>query len=206
MKTLKSIFALVITSLFVVAIVISFPGCSKETPMQPQLTADPDLVDLTGKPIKETVIDPEPATNTDYPQYGEATCRYAKNYGEYFGILLKTPNNSNFWVDNWSLTPPEVTRTGAAVTITMEIDISPDGNELVFTFGPSGCKFSPAARVIMDYSDLVFGESDSAPDLFLVDEQGNYIAEDPQNYEVDTLNKWIYLYIPHFSRYSLIRR
>ena len=87
----------------------------------------------------------------------------------------------------------------------MKIDLAPDGSQLEFTFGPSGCKFDPEAQVIFDYTDLKVSDGD-IPVLYLVDEKGNYIEEDPQNYKVDTLNKWIYLYIPHFSRYSLIRR
>ena len=211
MKTLKSTIALITTSLLVVALIVAFPGCSKDSPMGPQLGADQDIAHLSKKPVKEAVIEPvspdDPLAKFNYPQYGEATLKFARKYGQYFGAMLKTPNNSSFMIYNWSLTPPSG-REGLPVTITMKIEMSPDQDELMFTFGPSGCQFAPEAQVIMDYSDLVISgdDDDSVPSLFLVDENGNYIPEDEQNYKVDIFNKWIYLYVPHFSRYSLIRR
>ena len=70
-------------------------------------------------------------------------------------------------------------------------------NELTFTFDPHDCQFNPSARVYLNYKDLGI----DVPVLYYIDENGNYIQQNPD--EIDVTNRNVILYIDHFSRYAI---
>lgn len=96
-----------------------------------------------------------------------------------------------------ALTPPAGTPYGAPVTITMQVEKDAVNNELLFTFGPSGCAFDPPAEVWLDYADLSLTDVK----LYLIDEDENYIEQTP--YDIDSQGKRMSLLIHHFSRYAV---
>ena len=95
------------------------------------------------------------------------------------------------------MTPPPGTPERARVTLTMLVEKDKDRMELIFTFGPSGCQFSPAGEVWLDWKDL---HSEEAT-LYYIDENGAYIPQTPDH--VDKQGRRMKIYIDHFSRYAL---
>jgi hypothetical protein len=79
----------------------------------------------------------------------------------------------------------------------MEIEKNDTTNELIFTFGPSGCSFYPAGKVFLSYEHLDI----DVPVLYYIAENGDYIEQSPDN--IDLNQKSIVLYIDHFSRYAI---
>jgi hypothetical protein len=51
--------------------------------------------------------------------------------------------------------------------------------------------------VFLDYKDLNI----ETPQLYYIDENGNYIPQQPD--DIDVTNKNMILYIDHFSRYAI---
>lgn len=114
------------------------------------------------------------------------------------GGKVKLPGGSTLRISKGALTPPPGTPFMQDVTITILVEKSADGrNELVFTFGPSGCQFSPAAEVTFDWTDL----EGSTVNLYYIDENGNYILQSPDN--IDFKNKKMTIFVDHFSRYAI---
>jgi hypothetical protein len=100
-------------------------------------------------------------------------------------------------VKEGTLTPPESTPWGQDVTLTMEVDYDTAKNELLFTFGPHGCRFSQPARVVMDYAKLGI----DVVCLYYIDEDGTYIPQPPVTF--DKKGKKMTIFIDHFSRYAI---
>ena len=71
-----------------------------------------------------------------------------------------------------------------------------ESNELVFSFGPSGCQFSPAAQVKLSWKDLDI----EMPTLYYIDNNGEYIEQQPA--DISTRGSWMLINIHHFSRYA----
>jgi hypothetical protein len=135
----------------------------------------------------------------DYPQSSAYTATWWARRDVYRGGALDLPNGSVFNFVAGSLTPPPDTPYGEPVTITMTCEKDVVADELVFSFGPSGCAFNPAARVWLSYSDLGI----EVPTLYHIDDQGNYTEQEPD--DIDYTGQWVVLYIHHFSRYALSR-
>ena len=132
-----------------------------------------------------------------YPQTASHVFPYSPWENLYYsGNITVLPSRSVFDLEWGALTPPD-SLWGQDVTITFTIDKDEANNELIFTFGPHGSQFSPAARVILDYSDLGI----DIPTLYYIDENGNYIEQQPD--DIDVNGKKLTLYIDHFSRYAL---
>lgn len=132
-----------------------------------------------------------------FPLQASAISKYSN--GTYNGTSVNIPLASMFKFDNGALTPPPGTPVGADVEITMVVDlVRYRGDDyLTFTFGPSGCQFSPSATVTLDWSLLEYFNVT----LYYIDENNNYIPMAPD--EIDITNKKVTLYINHFSRYAL---
>ena len=177
----KAIWGITASMLFV------FLGCSGESPLQPENSKD--AVTFSG--MAKTQED------TSYPQTGSYTYAYWDAKDAYRGGTLICPNGTLLILTNCSLTPSPEILWGQDVTITATIDKDEVKDELIFDFGPEGCQFSPSAQVFLDYEDLGTG----VPTLFYIDENGNYIEQEPD--DIDLTNKHIILYIDHFSRYAV---
>ena len=111
---------------------------------------------------------------------------------------MKVNGGSTFHLDQGALTPPLGTPPGQrSVTLTMLVERDKFRDELIFTFGPSGCTFNPPAEVWFDWKDL---HSENAT-LYYIDSDGNYI---PQTADyVDSQGQRMKLFIDHFSRYAI---
>lgn len=133
---------------------------------------------------------------TIFPLQASAISKFSN--GTYNGTSVNIPAASFFKFENGALTPPAGTPLGADVEITMEVDLVKykGDNYLEFTFGPSGCQFSPNATVTLDWSLLEFFNIT----LYYID-GNNYIPMAPD--EIDIINKKVTIYINHFSRYAL---
>ena len=110
---------------------------------------------------------------------------------------MNVPGGSTFHLTQGSLTPPPGTPLGDDVTLTMLVEMDSSNNELVFTFGPSGSQFSPAAEIWFDYSDL----GSTMATLYYIDSNGNHIPQQPD--DVDLQGKRMKITVDHFSRYAL---
>ena len=114
------------------------------------------------------------------------------------GVLqIGNKNGSNFHVNGATIIPPANIPWGDPVTITMSMELNAAGNELIFDFGPSGTQFTKPARIKLDYSFL----GGDNPQLYYVDKEGNYIEQEPD--QINRRKKFLYLYVDHFSRYSV---
>ena len=168
-------------------VLLVFMGCSGESPLQPEDT-------------QEAVTSSGAAKHDDdssYPQFGTYTFYYWKPKDAYRGGTLVCPNGTLLDLTACSLNPPPEIPWGQDVTIAATIDRDDIKNELIFEFGPEGCKFSPSAKVFLDYGDLGSG----IPTFFYIDDNGNYIEQEPD--DIDLTNKKVILYIDHFSRYAV---
>ena len=115
-------------------------------------------------------------------------------------IQIANGNGSNFHVYDNSLTPPENIANGDTVAITMYITHDLSTNEMIFTFGPGGCKFSPSARIKLDYR-LLSDEGDGIPSLYYINKGGQYELQEPDH--IDFKKKFMTLHVDHFSRYAV---
>ena len=106
-------------------------------------------------------------------------------------------NGSKLYVSFDALTPPPGTPQGDPVMIGGLIEMDTLNNELLFSFGPSGCQFDPPADLWMKYGDLGNGN----PTLYYIDANGNYIEQQP--YSISQQQKWMQVKIQHFSRYAI---
>ena len=133
----------------------------------------------------------------NYPQNAEVNVRYFNNHNTYNGGNLNFVNGTKLQFLYGALTPPN-NLNGNKVEITGSIDYDVVNDELVFTFGPSGCQFQPAAELWLKYDALV---GSGVPNLYYIDDLGNYVPQVPD--EVNTVQKWLKIYILHFSRYAV---
>ena len=96
-----------------------------------------------------------------------------------------------------SLKPPSPEDWGTNIKVYMMIEKNESTNELIFTLGPTGCTFIPAAKIYLSYDQLNI----EVPVLYYIDNDGNYIEQEPD--DIDFANKFIILYVDHFSRYAI---
>jgi hypothetical protein len=107
------------------------------------------------------------------------------------------PNRSSFEFQNGALNPPPDHPSGETVIITMMAEKDPLTNEIIFTFGPSGCTFDTPAEIWFNWSDLGY---DTAR-LYYLGKDGTRIEELPD--QIDVYNRMMCIRINHFSRYAL---
>ena len=189
MKNLKNRLTTVTKRAVICGLVIGFSACAEQAPFQPEANTK-----VMGPVAKKGDKGDSGNHESAYPQSGEVTLSYIKR-GFYTPGHIILGQGSMLTIPRASLTPPPGTPKGAPVTITMQAEKV--DKELVFTFGPSGCQFSPPVELRLDWSDL----GDSVPKLYYIDEKGSYIEQKPDH--IDRQGKFFLLYIDHFSRYAL---
>jgi hypothetical protein len=199
METKRRIVAVAVTALLTVGMTLNFSGCSKETTMGPTIEKEQKVVSLAkSNNGKAKGKDKQINTPINYPQEDEMTVVYNKELKGFIGGNMHVLNGSKFHVFDLSFTPPKNGPKKKPVTLTMKVEKEGEGNdqELIFTFGPSGCEFSPAAEIWLNWEDLGFD------DVKLYYIQGNkYIEQEPDVYE--STNRRLKLKVSHFSRYAL---
>jgi len=188
MKTLTKI----ITVLTTVTVLAFLAGCEKQDALSSLDSAGSNIVSSPTSFLKPG--DPLPGS---YPQTGSCIGEYWLQKNLYKGNSINVPNGSNFSFSNGALTPPSGIPFGDPVPIMMLVEKDTINNELLFTFGESGCQFNPAAEVVFDYTDLGI----SAAQLYYIDDNGNYIPQPPAY--INVRNNKMIIYIDHFSRYAI---
>jgi hypothetical protein len=162
-------------------------ACEKTSPV----SADPlgyqymDQEFLTKKPAQED--------SYTYPIWGKMN--FYNKKGVWQGGTIILSNGSKFTVETGALTPPHPLASSVYVSIRADFDSLK--NEIVFSFTPSGCVFSPPAELIFDYNDLGI----DIATLNYIDENGEYILQTPDH--IDYQKRTITIYIDHFSRYAI---
>jgi len=184
MKNFKNIITSLTAATLVAGMALAFNACTNQAPLQPEGNVS---ALSKGKPGGESEY--------NYPLYTDLTF-LANHKGSFQGGQMKVENGTTFLLSNGSLTPP-AGWTEDRIILTMEVDMDVTRNELLFEFGPSGCQFNPSATIWFNYADLGI----SAPKLYYIDGNGNYIEQMPQaiNYRG---NKML-ISIDHFSRYAI---
>ncbi len=165
-------------------------GCSNDMLIQPRSESNNVTINILEKPPGTK----EPIT---YPQSGTYVYTYWNARDAYRGGTLMCSDGSVFTVNATSLIPPPGHTWGEDVTVTMTIDKDEVDQKLIFTFGPSGTSFNPAAKVFMNYKNLNIEN----PKLYYINEEGNYIPQLPD--DVDVTNRSLIVYVSHFSRYAI---
>ena len=132
-----------------------------------------------------------------YPQSASYAYGFWPAQSAYRGGIFSLPNGSDFSISWGELIPPPEVRWGEDVTITITCNRDTVQNELIFDFGPAGCRFNSPAKVFLDWSDLGVEHAK----LYYIDEDGNYIEQTPD--DIDYQGKRMLLYISHFSRYAV---
>jgi hypothetical protein len=150
-------------------------------------------------PGQETPTDgTSEGTASSYPQSGSAVAEFSASRNEYNGVAITLANGSVFYMVGGALTPPDGTVFGEPVKIDFTAERDERNNELLFSFGPSGCQFTPAAEVKLSWKDL---NVDIAPTLFYLEGKRKRIVQQPD--QIDLKGKWMIIKIDHFSRYAL---
>lgn len=112
---------------------------------------------------------------------------------------LDTEHGTVFQLTPWSMTAPPGTPYGAPVTITMEMEYQANKNQMLFTFGPHGCTFSPEAKVKIDYR--ILGGED-LPKLYYIKDNGDWELQQP--WQINKKKMFMIIKLDHFSRYALV--
>ncbi len=202
MKSVRKIFAVVLAGLLIASTSLNFGGCSKDiAPNAPQIVSESSSHNqsLAKRPVKE-----ERMTNTfmmmttPYPMTSSVVAYYQKKQKAYLGGYVALPNGSTFWLDNKSLTPPSEL-DGKNVTITFTMDKVAD-SEYITSFGPHGSTFDPPAKLYLHWEELGI-PVDETPELYYIEDDGSYTAQQPD--EIDLQNKFLIIYVHHFSRYAM---
>ncbi len=197
MKRFEKILTHLLTAGLVAGMALNFSACSKESTMGPTVDSDQQEV---GEPESLAKKGGNGGNGGNEPEYNYPLFTdlifLANSKGTFQGGQLKVENGTTFSFKSGSLTPP-AGWTDNQIILFMEIDIDTAKNELLFSFGPSGCEFSPSATVWFNYADLGI----SVPTLYYIDSNGNYIEQAPE--KIDYRGNKMLLKIDHFSRYAL---
>lgn len=190
MRNFKSAFAPFISGLILAGLLL-FNACSEQSPLA---SGDDSAVNSISQLGKGKPGGGE-ENQYNYPLSTDLTF-LANSQGSFQGGQLKVENGTTFSLKSGALTPP-AGHTDDRIILTMEVDRDAASNELLFTFGPSGCQFNPSATIWFNYGDLGI----SAPKLYYVDSNGNYIEQAPE--KIDRRGNKMLISVDHFSRYAL---
>ncbi|MCH6559346.1 hypothetical protein IH799_03200 [candidate division KSB1 bacterium] len=187
MKNLKKFVSTLTAAALLAGLAIHFNACTEQSPLSSQ-TENSVSVLAKGKPGGQE-------SEYNYPLYTDLTL-LVNSKGEFQGGQLKVENGTTFSFTYGSLTPPSGW-TDEPIILSMEVDMDTTKNEMLFTFGPSGCQFNPSAISWFNYGDLGI----SAPKLYYIDSNGKYIEQAPE--KIDYPGNKMLFRIEHFSRYAI---
>jgi hypothetical protein len=191
---MRKLFSLSILILTVFVFIIT--GCQSQDPLQPNQQAQ-ELSggewDFAKRPIRSA----NESVSNGYPQSASLEIVWFEQQNGYSTGNLNFVNGTKLYVPFNALTPPSGTPPGDPVMITGLIEKDEVNNELIYSFGPSGCQFNPPADLWMKYGDLGNGN----PTLYYIDANGNYIEQQPN--DINKKQKWMQIKIHHFSRYAI---
>ncbi len=198
MKIMRNMNVPRIAVVLTVGLALYFGGCTQQSPIQPGDNETANSISTLSKvKVNGNGNNAGKASVSTYPQSASKVYKFHKQKGHYNGGKFQVQNNSEFILNQGALTPPAGIAWGDPVTITMTVDRDSVRNELIFTFGPSGCQFNPPAEVWFDWSDLGVRKAT----LYYIDDHGNYVEQKPD--KIDRKGHRFKLYIDHFSRYAV---
>lgn len=191
---MKALFSLTIIILTVFALFIT--SCQSNEPFEPNQQSQ-QLSGGEWEFAKKPVRSETASLSNGYPQCASVEISWFSQFNAYNTANLNFLNGTKLYIPYNSLTPPPGTAPGDPVVITGLIEKDDINNELIYSFGPSGCQFNPPADLWMKYGALGNGN----PILYYIDANGNYIQQQP--YDINKQQKWIQVKIHHFSRYAI---
>lgn len=179
-----------ILTVFGVLLFLFLPGCTVDN-------TDAITGSATVNPPNNSQASLQKGKGNTYPIAVSKRIKYKKNIQGYNKGVISVPGGSKFTVERGALIPPPGTPQGVDITINMIMDYDLLANELRFEFGPEGCQFDPPAELRLKWNPL---DSETAT-LYYIDDEGTYHQKTPDvvNYE----DRWMKIYIDHFSRYAL---
>lgn len=187
MKHLTNNLRAVLGSLMILLLTI---GCQETG----NSVAGPDNPSATNSQFTQLARRGKPVS---YPQTGQMVVSYLSYYNLYNQNFVNLDQGSKLIVPYGAFTPPQG-MWGENVTITISADLNTTTNELQFEFGPHGSQFDAPAELWLNWDDI----GKEQPTLFYIDENGNYIEQQPD--EVDLKKKKMKIFLHHFSRYALV--
>lgn len=162
------------------------------------MTSEPAIVPSPAAPVLQKGPAPDKKnSNPTYPQYVEYTVSLWGGKDYYSGAKFNLTNGSSFQFPSNSLVPPPSIPWGSDVTLTWKAEFDSLQNELVYTFGPSGCVFLRPAEVWLSWKDL---DIENAK-LYYIDYSGKYVEQLPE--DIDFQARKLKITIHHFSRYAI---
>ncbi len=165
MKPVKKIISTLTAAAFLTGLAINFNPCTKQSPLSSDDNETNVSITALGKKGGQGKAGDE-ESEYNYPLFTDLTF-LANSKGSFQGGQLKVENGTTFSFKSGSLTPPSGW-TDDRIILSMEVERDDDDNEMLFTFGPSGCQFNPSATIWFNYGDLGI----SAPKLYYVDSEG----------------------------------
>lgn len=178
----------IISSLIFLAFLLSFMGCSQESPVSAINTPNN---------LPTAKFDKKGKQKAQFPRSASCKLTYNSSFKGYNGGGAWLSDGSGFIIFPDALTPPPGTPKRKDVTIDVTVDMNDATGELIFDFGPSGCRFDPKMELVFSWKDLGSG----TPTLYYIDDNGNYIEQQPEN--IDFINQLMFIHVPHFSRYAV---
>jgi len=166
--------------------VLLFTSCNNESPVAA-------YSDEQQTAAQEWLAKPPQEESYTYPIWGKAN--FYNKKGVWQGGTIELSNGSKFTVEDGALTPP--VPLASSVYVSIRADFDSVNQQIIFSFTPSGCVFSPPAELILDYNDLGI----DIATLYYIDNDGNYIRQSPDH--IDFQRRTITIYIDHFSRYAI---
>jgi len=197
MKPVKRILLYLTSAALLAGLAINFNACTEQTPLSSDDNETNVSITALGNKGGQGGSKKPGTQEAPYPQYDSQLIRFHAPTNHYRGGNLDLPNGASFNIQGGALIPPPEIPWGEEVTITMLCEKDSVKNELIFTFGPSGCQFGSGARIFLDYRDLGMDRAL----LYYIDENGNYILQSPDY--IDYEQKRMTIYISHFSRYAI---
>jgi len=191
---MRASFSLAILILAVFILIIT--SCQSNEPFEPiQNSQQPSggEWEFAKRPIRSE----KESVSNGYPQIASLEIVWFGQQNGYSTGNLNFVNGTKLYVPFNSLTPPSGTPPCESVMINGLIEKDEVNNELIYSFGPSGCQFDPPADLWMKYGDLGNGN----PILYYIDANGNYIQQQP--HDINKKQKWLQVKIHHFSRYAI---
>jgi len=192
-----------ILSVFLVLVLI-LAGCDNSAPSQSAESDNSKLFDEESfyrrsrtRTNQITVDMNSTAVDANLVQTSAKTVKFQKQKDKYETTVIGHFNGSSLLIWEGSLSPPDYMKWGDPVTITMTVEKDPVNNQLIYSFGPSGCQFWPPASLWISWKDL----GSETAELYYIDETGQYVRQ-----EFDGINLFDYTYlifITHFSRYAV---
>lgn len=193
MRTIARTLAIIFTALFLSALV---SGCQEE--YSSGISGPENYVTATTANNLQGKQTPSIQQSRNFVEAKTDTAMFHPESRGYKKSQITLDQGSKFTIPKNALTPPKG-MWGQDVIISLSVEVTDEADELNVTFGPHGSQFDPPAELRIKYDQL----GNQVPNLFYIDEDGEYIEQSPD--DIDEQGQFIIIYLHHFSRYALSR-